>query len=89
MLYKAACGYGIAAKLASGWPGRGPFPPEKAPELADQQKAAVEKHAAAAIKALKAAIAAGWDDFQHMREDPDLVVLHERDDFKALLPADR
>lgn len=87
VLYSAVCGYGLCAKLASGWDGRGAFPLEEAQELTDDQRAVQRVHIDAALTALKAAIAAGWKDFEHLQQDPDLSALHPLPEFKALLPA--
>jgi hypothetical protein len=87
VLYNAACGYGLCAKLVSGWDGRGAFPPEETPELTEDQRAAQRVHIDAALTALKAAIAAGWKDFEHIQQDPDLSALHPLPEFKVLLPA--
>lgn len=39
-----------------------------------------------AMKALTAAVDAGWSDRDHVEKDEDLKSLRERDDYKALLP---
>jgi tetratricopeptide (TPR) repeat protein len=52
----------------------------------EEQQVAQEKSLAAALTALKAAIAAGWDDYGHIRRDPDLVVLRGLQDFESLFP---
>jgi hypothetical protein len=84
MLYNAACGYGLCAKQSSGWDGRGAFPPDTLPELTPEQQA--ERNRFTAL-ALTAAIAAGYDNFEHMQQDSDLAALREHPDYKALLPA--
>jgi hypothetical protein len=39
-----------------------------------------------ALTALRAALAAGFNDFEQMQTDPDLAVLHDRPASKELLP---
>jgi serine/threonine-protein kinase len=41
--------------------------------------------AAEAVRMLRAAMAAGWDDAQHTSRDPGLVPLHDREDFRQVL----
>jgi hypothetical protein len=43
------------------------------------------------MRALRAAVAAGWSDPSHIARDPDLTPLHARDDFGWLVaePFDR
>jgi hypothetical protein len=48
---------------------------------ADQQQSL----AAEAVQMLDQAIAAGWNNAHHTSRDPDLVPLHDRDDFRRLL----
>jgi tetratricopeptide (TPR) repeat protein len=43
------------------------------------------KQADHAMTLLTQAVAAGWDDLVHMKKDPDLNVLRDREDFKKLL----
>ncbi len=87
-LYAAACGYGVCAKLAAGWPGQGPFPPPKgtadakAPDVTREQN-----DLRTAINLLQAAVQAGFKDVAWMREDPDLAALRDLPEFKKLLTA--
>ena len=37
------------------------------------------------METLREAIKAGWKDFAHLQKDPDLTVLRELQEFKALL----
>jgi len=39
-----------------------------------------------ALETLREAIKAGWKDFAHMQKDPDLTVLRDLPEFKALVP---
>lgn len=89
LLYKATCGYGIAAKLAAGWPGRRPFPLENRPELTDEHQRIFQQYCATAVEVVRAAIAAGWEDFPSSAKNPDLAALHTRDEFQTLLRAGR
>ncbi|MGZ0173471.1 MAG: protein kinase domain-containing protein [Planctomycetales bacterium] len=84
MLYNAACGYGLCAKLSSGWDGKSPEPGERTPE----QQAERDRFVTLALTALKAAVEAGFDDFEHLQQDADLSALHGLPEFKALLPQD-
>jgi thiol-disulfide isomerase/thioredoxin len=46
---------------------------------------AVLGHPEAAMAALERSIQAGWNDADHLESDPDLMPLHGRDDFHALV----
>jgi hypothetical protein len=52
--------------------------------LADKEEAR-EKLAARAVELLKQAVARGYKNAAHMRQDPDLDRLRQRDDFQKLL----
>lgn len=41
---------------------------------------------AAGMAALRRSVANGWSDFAHIQEDPDLEVLHDLPEFRALIP---
>lgn len=86
-LYNAACGYGLCAKLVAGWDGHSAFPPADGNllELSSEEQGARQKHFDDALDCLRAAIAAGWDDFNHMQQDPDLALVRDRPEFQALL----
>src|SRR5262249_9493131 len=43
------------------------------------------RYADEAMKALRAAVAVGWSNANHTANAPDLVPLHDRDDFRGLL----
>ena len=47
-----------------------------------------ERFTTLALTALKAAIDAGYDNFEHLQQDADLAALREHPDFKTLLPGD-
>jgi len=74
-LYNAACVYSLCAGRLGA-----------APSLPAEQSAARQQHIAAALATLREAIAAGWKDFAHMQKNPDLAVLRDLPEFKALLP---
>jgi tetratricopeptide (TPR) repeat protein len=52
------------------------------PLVQENQKPAL---AAEAVQMLNAAVNAGWSDAEHTSRDPDLVPLHDRDDFRRLV----
>ena len=91
MLYNAACGYGQCAKLSAGWDGKSPASGDQNPEaveLSAEQQAERERFTTLALTALKAALDAGFDNFEHLQQDADLAALREHPDFKTLLPGD-
>ena len=91
MLYNAACGYGQCAKLSAGWDGKSPASGDQNPEaveLSAEQQAERERFTTIALTALKAALDAGFDNFEHLQQDADLAALREHPDFKTLLPGD-
>jgi hypothetical protein len=75
-LYNAACVYSLCAAAIKA---------EK-DELTAEQAAERQKHIADALETLREAIKVGWKDFAHMQKDPDLTVLRDLSEFKALLP---
>jgi hypothetical protein len=75
-LYDAACAYALCAGLVV----KDKSPPSEA-ELAEQKP-----YIELALACLKEAIAAGYDNFDHMRQDTDLTPLHRLPDFEALFP---
>ena len=77
-LYNAACVYSLCAAAIK--------PDEGKRELAAEQSAARQQHMADALATLREAIKAGWSDFAHMQQDPDLTVLRDLPEFQALLP---
>lgn len=86
-LYNAACGFGLALKLASGWDGKGPYPPvEGIPAASPEEKTVREQLRQQAIATLKLAIAEGWNNFAHLRIDGDLAALHGDPEFEAFFP---
>jgi hypothetical protein len=77
-LYNAACVYSLCAAAIK--------PDKDADALTADQSAARQQHIADALATLREAIAAGWKDFTHMQQDPDLAPLCDLPEFKALLP---
>jgi tetratricopeptide (TPR) repeat protein len=72
--YNAACIFALAAASAL-----------KDPQLSEPEREDhAEKHALRAIELLEQAVAAGYDDFEHMQKDADLKSLQTRPDFKRL-----
>jgi len=80
LLYNAARGYGLCAT--------GVRPDEGTDTLTDTQQTQRREFIDLSLTCLKEAIAAGWDDFEHMQQDTDLSALHDLPEFKALLPVD-
>jgi hypothetical protein len=80
LLYNAAYGYGLCAG--------GVQPAEGTDTLTDAQQTQRRDFIDLALTCLKEAIAAGYDDFELMRQDTDLSALHDLPEFKALLPQD-
>jgi tetratricopeptide (TPR) repeat protein len=86
--YNAACGYGLCAKLAAGWPGLGPFPPPAGaavPKTVDEKNR--QKYVRAAIDQLQAAAKARYRPCSWMQSDSNLDALHELPEFKKLVAA--
>jgi serine/threonine protein kinase/tetratricopeptide (TPR) repeat protein len=73
LLYDAACGYAVCASAAKQKPDRSAGAPES------------ESLAGEAIALLRRAMAHGFRDAAHMKQDPDLAALRERQDFKSLI----
>lgn len=76
-LYNAACVFCICASA---------IPANQTDELSVDQEKAREKYLSDALATLKLAIQAGWDDFAHIQEDPDLKILRDRPEFSKLIP---
>jgi serine/threonine protein kinase/tetratricopeptide (TPR) repeat protein len=76
-LYNAACGYALCANAIE--PGDGE-------ELTPEQQTQRQEHINLALACLRESIAAGWTDFEHMQQDPDLAVLRDLPEFAELMP---
>ncbi|MFM9962961.1 MAG: TPR end-of-group domain-containing protein, partial [Planctomycetaceae bacterium] len=75
MLYNAACAYGLCATLSL----------KDKPQPTDSEKAEQQKHLDLSLACLKEAVAAGYDNFEHIQQDSDLTPLRELPEFQALL----
>jgi tetratricopeptide (TPR) repeat protein len=75
-LYNAGCGYGLCAALAV----KGKTKPTE-----DDFKLK-QKYTDLALACLKEAIAAGYKDFDHMKQDSDLAALRDLPEFQELFP---
>jgi tetratricopeptide (TPR) repeat protein len=76
-LYNAACAYALCVTAVG--------PGKTTGQLSAEEKAARERCAARAVAVLREAVAKGYKDAAHMKQDGDLDALRDRDDFKKLL----
>ena len=53
--------------------------------LTAEQRSQQREYIDLALACLRESISAGWSDFEHMRQNPDLVVLRELREFEELL----
>ncbi len=79
-LYNAACVLARAASVIE--------PAEGAQKLTDAQALQRDACTRDALATLSEAIDAGWDDFDHLKQDEDLALLRDLPEFQALLPAE-
>ncbi len=75
-LYNSACGYAMCANAIQ---------PADGEALSADQQAQRREYIDLALACLHELIAAGWSDFEHMQEDPDLAVLRELSEFEELM----
>ena len=75
-LYNAACVYSLSADTIK---------PAEGQELTAEHHRQRDEYIQDALDTLREAIAAGWNDFDHMRQDPDLAALRALPEFEALL----
>lgn len=75
-LYNAACAYGLCATLVV----------KDKPAPTDVEQAEQQKYLDLSLACLKEAIAAGYDNFDHLRKDTDLTALHGLPEYEALFP---
>ncbi len=76
-LYNAACGYALCANAIQLTEGE---------ELTAEQQSQQQKFIDLALACLRESIAAGYSNFDHMRQDPDLAVLHDLPEFEESIP---
>jgi hypothetical protein len=74
--YKAACGYALCANA---------IPGDEGAEVATEEQAQRQEYIDLALACLRESIAAGWSDFEYMRQDPDLAGLRELPEFEELM----
>jgi tetratricopeptide (TPR) repeat protein len=89
-LYDAACGYGLCAKLAAGWPGAGPFEPAKVSGAKkttglQPRSAEEEKYRQTAFDLLQQAERGGFLQMSWAPQEQDLAALHGLPEFKTLI----
>jgi tetratricopeptide (TPR) repeat protein len=89
-LFRAAQGYAICAKLASGWPGYGPFPPRgtagKSPtEIKLHTDADTQNYVRGAVALLQATVKAGFKSVASARNQPEFAALRDVPEFKELV----
>ncbi len=75
-LYNAACGYAVCA---------GAIQAAEGESLSGDQQTRRQELIDLALACLRESIAAGYSDFDHMREDLDLAVLHDLREFEELM----
>jgi serine/threonine protein kinase/predicted negative regulator of RcsB-dependent stress response len=75
-LYNAACVYARCAEFVT----------KDKPDPTDAEQAERQNFLNLAIECLKESLAAGWDDFDHLRKDEDLTPLRSLPEFKMLFP---
>jgi hypothetical protein len=75
-LYNAACGYAICANAI--------VTADEA-DSTSEQLTRRQEYIDLALDCLRESIAAGYSDFQHLQQDPDLAVLRELAEFQELL----
>jgi len=76
-LYNAGCAYALCVTAVG--PGKPPA------QLSPEEKASRERYAARAVAVLREAVAKGYQDAAHMKQNTDLAPLRGRDDFQKLL----
>ena len=75
-LYDAACVFALAAASI--------VADNVEQKLTEEQAKQKQQWIAEAIASLKQSIEAGWDDFDHMRADNDLMILRDLPEFEQL-----
>lgn len=75
-LYSAACGYALCANAIAAAEGE---------SLTADEQTQRQEYIDLALACLRESIAAGWNDFDHMQQDPDLAVLRDLREFEELI----
>ncbi len=75
-LYSAACGYAVCANAIQ-------LAEEES--LTAEQQTQRQEYIDLSFACLRESIAVGWNDFDHMQQDPDLAVLRDLQDFEELM----
>jgi tetratricopeptide (TPR) repeat protein len=75
-LYSAACAYGLCAALVD----------KDKPAPTDAEQAERKKFTDLSLACLREALAAGFNNFEHMKQDPDLAALQDLPEFQKLFP---
>jgi WD40 repeat protein len=75
-LYNAACGYAVSTAALQ---------PEGSEELTPEQLSQRQEYINLALDCLRESIAAGWNDFHYMQQDPDLAALRDLPEFEELM----
>jgi len=76
MLYNAACAYALCATLSV----------QDKPHPTEAEQGEQNRYRELSLACLKDAIAGGYQEFAHMRQDSDLTSLHGLPEFEALFP---
>ena len=86
ILYFAAAGYSLCARILQTPPVGGIFPPDARPrELTAEQKAQRQKYVDQALGTLKDALAAGYHDANRIQTDDDLSALRSLPEFQKIV----
>ncbi|MFM9962479.1 MAG: protein kinase domain-containing protein [Planctomycetaceae bacterium] len=73
LLYRTACAYGLCATLSL----------KDKPQPTEAEQTERKKYIDRSLACLKEAVAAGYDDFEHMQQDSELTPLRELPEFQA------
>jgi tetratricopeptide (TPR) repeat protein len=79
-LYNAACAYGLCAAAIQ---------PEEGETLTQEEQTRRKDYVDLSLSCLKEAVAAGYDNREHARQDRDLAVVWNLPEFKKLLESSR
>jgi hypothetical protein len=86
-LYNAACGYSLCVGIIETPPVGGIFvlPLAEPGTLSTEEQVDRQKHLELALETLKAAVAAGYKDVNHLQHDTDLVPLRPLPEFQEIM----